>query len=342
MIKLAQQRAYWLVGSHLAVAAAAAASWEAARSWGFWGGVAAFAASLSMAAVVTRFHLAAWVNPFHRICHQISGLGPRTLRTRLTATGDDPAQQRVVLEVNGLLDRLEPCFADMGEYAAKVAHELRTPLTVLRVKLENPQRQIDPVLAEQLQDELARLTHIVDQSLLVAKAERGRLTIKLERFDLGQVVEGVFADFAPLFADRRRRLSWRSDAGLLIEADKRHVRQLVHNLLSNALLHGSGDVVERTTLSGQGRVKLVLVNEVAELPRRRVDLNLGLGLKVVQSLVTAQPGARLRRHSGSKWHAVLLSLPFAPSVGGGAQAPREREEASPSLVPGLASSPVTV
>src|SRR5213075_628857 len=123
-----------------------------------------------------------------------------------------------------MLTRLDGSFAEMSEYAAKVAHELRTPLTILRHKVEQSQGRIDPDLAESLQEELLRLSHVVDQSLLIAKAGQGRLEWGVEAFDLTAAVSEVIQDFELLASEDGRKLDFHAEPGCVVQSDWRHCK----------------------------------------------------------------------------------------------------------------------
>src|SRR5213592_1501392 len=209
-----------------------------------------------------------------------------------------------------MLGRLEQSFAEMSEYAAKVAHELRTPLTIIRHKVEQSQGRIEPELAEDLQEELLRLTHVVEQSLLIAKADQGRLAWNIAPFDLSALLQELVEDFDLLATADQRKLELRAERVHWVETDARYCKQILHALLTNALIHGRGDIRIRLH-SQRGRVRFAMVNAVRSSPTRS-ELTLGLGLRVVRALVGQQPSLRFRQHHGNHVHATCLSFPAAP------------------------------
>jgi len=211
-----------------------------------------------------------------------------------------------------MLVRLDASFGEMSEYAAKVAHELRTPLTIIRHKVEQSQGRIDPELAESLQDELLRLSHVVDQSLLIAKAGQGRLVWNLESFDLAAILSELAHDFDRLASADGRKLRLVAEHSCAVLSDRRYCRQILHTLLTNALIHGRGDIAVRLRRRGS-RARFTLVNHTRSSPTRS-ELTLGLGLRVVRALIEQQPDMRFRQHHGRRTHATVLVFP-APSSG---------------------------
>jgi len=210
----------------------------------------------------------------------------------------------LVRQLNALLARLDNSFAEMNDYAAKVAHELRTPLTILRLKVEQSGGRLAPDLADELEAELHRLTHVVEQSLLIARAERGRVMTMRSVFNFSRTIAEVIEDFQLLAAEQNRRFTLESVPDCWVSADPHHVRQIAHNLLTNALKHGDGDLTVRVKCTG--RFVVLLVGNRA----RRAGVaepTLGLGLRVVGALLRLEPELRLhRRHSGNYYVTRLL------------------------------------
>jgi signal transduction histidine kinase len=138
------------------------------------------------------------VRPITRVNEQLANIRAQTLSQRIALAEVDDEFRDLVRHINELLARLDKSFTDMSDYAAKVAHELRTPLAILRLKVEQAGPQIPPDFAETIQAELHQLCHVVDQSLLIAKAEQGRLVLHPEVFDLAHLVSEVAEDFVLL------------------------------------------------------------------------------------------------------------------------------------------------
>ena len=249
------------------------------------------------------------LRPIEKLNRQLQDVGPRTLGRKVELPEADEPFVSLLRHLNEMLGRLEGSFTEMSEYAAKVAHELRTPLTILRHKIEQSHERMDPELAEEFQEELLRLTHVVDQSLLIAKAEQGRLVWKSEAFDLAALLADLAYDFDLLAGERGRVVRVQSERPCHVETDPRYCKQILHVLLTNALIHGVGNIRLRLTRRGR-RVELAMVNRVRANPTR-AELTLGLGLRVVRALVSQQPSLRLRQHHGSRFHGTRLTFPAA-------------------------------
>ena len=270
------------------------------------------------------------LRPIERLNLQLQSIGPRTLGQQVKLPEADEQFRSLLGHLNDMLARLEGSFSEMSEYAARVSHELRTPLTIIRHKVEQSQGRIDPELAEELQEELLRLTHVVDQSLLIAKAGQRRLAWNLESFDLSATLDELVKDFDLLASVDNRKIELRAQPACWVETDPWYCKQILHALLSNALIHGRGEIMIRLRRCG-GRVHLTLVNPLRASPTRP-ELTLGLGLRVVKALVGQQPALRFRQHHGTRRHATGLIFPGA--------APEQR--ASAPAVPGVPNHGVGV
>lgn len=249
------------------------------------------------------------LHPISSVNSQLKAKTPANLGQPLQLPEADIEFRDLLVQLNDLLQRLDASFAEMNNYAAKVAHELRTPLAIMRLKVEQAGNRMAPELAEELETELHRLTHVVDQSLLLARAEQGRLTAQRAPCDLSAMVADLVEDFALLAREENRRLLRVSPAAVWVMADARHLRQSVHNLLSNALKHGQGDFWVRVRKS-RGRASLAIINRV-EFCTLDLDRNLGLGLRVVAVLLRLDPDLHFQRRRGLSYHAVRLSFPTA-------------------------------
>ena len=217
--------------------------------------------------------------------------------------------RELLRQLNELLARLEASFKEMNHYAAKVAHELRTPLAILRLKVEQAGSNIAPDLSEELQAELHRLGHVVDQSLLIARVERGVLAAHPVPEDLSALMREIVEDFALLAAESGRSLAFEAPETCWVKVDRGHLHQVVHGLLTNALKHGVGDLKVRVK-TGRERATLTLANRKSHRPSEG-EPTLGLGLRVVSALLRLDPHLVFRSRRGTDYHAVRLSCPLA-------------------------------
>jgi signal transduction histidine kinase len=244
--------------------------------------------------------------PVRAINQQVARLSAKTLAQRIRAPDADPDVGELVEHFNELLIRLETSFKHLEEYAACVAHELRTPLQLMRLRIEANASCMNPALAEDLQEELSRLSNYVETSLTIARAQQGCLELQPELMPLRGFMEDTLEPFSRLATTSGRSLQWLCPGAATVWTDRRTLKQILVNLLTNALRHGQGAIRFRTRSKGM-RVYLLIGNrvrigEVTERP------GLGIGLRLVRALVDQLPGAHLVLRRGT-WYWVLLRLP---------------------------------
>ena len=214
---------------------------------------------------------------------------------------------RLAVTLNGMLHRLDAARARQRAFVADAAHELRSPLTNMRTELEVAQRLSDstdwPALADDLLTDVHRLTRLVDDLLLLARADDGATraaTAPTEPVELGQLLAEVAARY-PAVAFHRPAVP------LLTSGDRDALGRAVANLLDNATRHAESKV-QLTVASDGAYQKISVVDDGPGIPaadRERVFQRFtrlddgrardaggsGLGLAIVRELI--------RRHGGT-------------------------------------------
>ncbi|HTJ23063.1 MAG TPA: HAMP domain-containing sensor histidine kinase [Gemmatimonadaceae bacterium] len=131
-----------------------------------------------------------------------------------------------------------------GDFVASVSHELHTPLALMRVYTETLLLERDTSLEERraflriVLREIRRLTALVEKVLTFSDIERGRVALSPAPLDTAALIRAVVADFAPI-AEQRRAIVHSvivADAGAM--ADAAALRQMLLNVLGNAVKYG--------------------------------------------------------------------------------------------------------
>lgn len=254
------------------------------------------------------------LRPIVRVNQQLQAKTSANLAEPITLPEADGEFRELLKHLNDLLTRLNASFTEMNEYAARVAHELRTPLSILRLKIEEAGNAISPQLAEEFQAELQQLTHVVDQSLLIARAEQGRMKSQRRVFDLAELVADVAGDFSLIGKQENRQVRLLQPAQPAnVCSDPKHTRQIIHNLFTNAWRHGSGDITLRIKRGPRHSHALLITNPIS--PRATaMGGTLGLGLRVVDTLLGLEPDLKCRRRNGGKYYSVRLLYPDAAKI----------------------------
>jgi signal transduction histidine kinase len=151
--------------------------------------------------------------------------------------------------------------------------------------------------------------------LLIGQADLGCIVPQPVSFDLVSVVTDMVQDFQLLAAEESRQLVLAAPAECVVTVDKANLRQNLHNLLTNALKHGEGDLNVRVQACGK-TASLLIVNRVARA-RPASSVALGLGLRVVAALVRLEPELRFQRRKARSYYAIRLVLPRSATAQSG-------------------------
>jgi len=179
------------------------------------------------------------LQPVNEIAAQAERLGYRNLRERLPLVHSGDEIERLSMALNRMISRLDASFQHINRFSADVSHELRTPLTILRGELETLAQQ--HVSLEHMEmigsalEETDRLSKIVEQLLAISRLDAGEACRELVRLDLGALAMSI-ADQLRLLADEKLiSMTFNVTSGVEVEADQIRLRQVVANLLDNAI-----------------------------------------------------------------------------------------------------------
>jgi signal transduction histidine kinase len=121
------------------------------------------------------------------------------------------------------------------------------------------------------------------------------------------MVADVAKDFELLATESGRSVRVRTQPGCLVNSDAQYFKQILHNLLTNALKHGQGDVIIRL-MRKQNRGGLIIFNRVPKQPIRP-DRTLMLGLRVVNALLHHQPEIEFQSGARNGHYAARVRFP---------------------------------
>jgi len=232
--------------------------------------------------------------------------------------------------LNDMLARLEVAFARERTFVSDASHELRTPLTILKTELELAQRG-DRSKAELLgalssaSAETDRLVRLAEDLLIIARAEQGRLPIRPQPVDTGELLERVAMRFARRTEERGCELSVAVPAGSRLLADPLRLEQALGNLIDNALRHGAGRIDLASERAGD-LVELHVRDEGDGFPEpflgsaferftqgdpARGRGGVGLGLAIVAAIAAAHGGVAGARNRADGGADAWIALPDA-------------------------------
>jgi signal transduction histidine kinase len=310
---------------------------------------------VSVAVMIALLLLTLWIvrlglRPLDDMTETAGAIAGGDLTRRIRRADDRSEVGRLGVALNGMLSQIEAAFrertsseARLRRFVADASHELRTPLTSIRGYAEllrkgafesaDDQRRA----AERIEGEAARMTLLVDDLLLLARLDQGR-PLASERVDLCRVVAEAVE--AARLTDVGRPISVELEGPVEVRGDAARLRQIVDNLLHNAVVHTPPGTPVHVEVRRHGAHALISVadegpgldaEQAAHVFDRfyrgneaRTGQGTGLGLSIVAALAGAHGGSAGVDATAGEGAVFTVELPAAdPDTG----APRRTREA---------------
>jgi len=266
-----------------------------------------------MATAVVWFGVSRGLEPLQRLRRAVSDRSHLDLSP--IDTHDVPGEVRpLVDEVNELMARLGRTLDFQNRFVADAAHQLKTPVSGLKAQIELALRENDPQRVRhslaQLYISADRMSRLVRQLLSLARNEPGALdSMQLQPLDLNAHALEVSMDWVPQAIKRNIDLGFEgADHPLMIDADQDRLRELVNNLIDNAIRYSQsgGRVTVQASQIEDDQCRLAISDDSPRIPvqeRARIferfhrllgtkEDGSGLGLAIVSEIATLH-GARI-------------------------------------------------
>jgi signal transduction histidine kinase len=289
-----------------------------------WAVIAAVASAGLLAAALVAIGLARWVSrPLSRLETAAQELGDGQLSTRAPAEAGPREVRQLAANFNAMAARLEALVSGHQATVADVSHQLRTPLAALRLRLDLLAQDSDAVTAAELagaQDEIARLSRLVNGLLAVARAENVA-TVQVN-LSLDVIIKTRVAAWLPAADERDVRLEADVER-VSVRMGEGHLEQILDNLIANALdvLPGGGAIWITAGAVGD-RARIIVADNGPGMSgqqqrvafRRFATSNgggTGLGLAIVDRLTVASGGRASLSDTPGGGLTVTIDLPIA-------------------------------
>jgi two-component system OmpR family sensor kinase len=272
-------------------------------------------------------------------------MGTTTLHERLPVPNASDEYGQLATVINGLLARIESAFEQQRRFMADASHELRTPIAIVRgeadIALAVPDRPHDEYreALSVVRAESRRLSRIVHDLFLLARADAGQQQLQLRQFYLDDVILDCTRAARSLASRRNMTLTSNVTTEAPVCGDEDLVRQLILNLLDNALKYCSeGGAVEISLCSATGSHRVIIRDSGPGIPpevathifdrfyrgdgararesaltvRMHDDahgVGAGLGLAIARWVAEAHGGSLVLAHSSLAGSEFVLTLP---------------------------------
>jgi heavy metal sensor kinase len=250
------------------------------------------------------------LRPVEQIARKAEAITQHNLSERLPVVQTGDELERLSISINHMIARLEDSFQSSKQFVADAPHELRTPLTVLRGELEGlaQDTQLKPQTRETLGsmlEEVDRLAEIVEGLLALSRLDAGEAHSEWVRFDLAELAATTADQMSLLAEDKNITVVCESTSGVNVEGDRARMKQVVVNLLDNAIKYTpNGGRVRLNIKTEDGCAVLDVADDGIGIPqdalphvfkrfyrvdgsRSRDQGGAGLGLSIVKSICAA-------------------------------------------------------
>jgi heavy metal sensor kinase len=273
------------------------------------------------------------LRPLAEMAEQARGITPRAPDRRLTVPNAGVELEDVARSFNRVLDQLGTALSTQRQFMADASHELRTPVSIMNAAADVTLSQADREAGE-YRDALgvmvqqgSRLARLVDDMLVLARADGGGYPIQLDDVDVDVLVADGIHELDSRAAAKHIRVTSQLEP-ISLKADEALLRRMFGNLLSNALIYTAdgGTVDVKVTAHGSGARILVADNGpgISEADRERVFERFvrldparsaggaGLGLSIARWIAEAHGGEVELLHSGPDGSVFTVILPAQP------------------------------
>lgn len=271
--------------------------------------------------------------PVIAMAEQARRIGVGDVHGRLPVANPRDELGQLAETFNELLGRLGASLVQQRQFMADASHELRTPVATARtaagVALQRPHRDEDDYrdTLEIIEQQTARLSRIVDDMFLLARADAGNFPVRKTPLYLDEVVDEVVRATRVLAGPRQVEIHLNATAGAVMTGDEDLIRRLIANVLDNAVRHAPAGSAVTVHLIAAGARYEIAVNDAgpgvpaaaqphiferfyrADSSRSRAnDSGAGLGLPLARWIARVHGGDVTLLRSSDQGSTFLIAL----------------------------------
>jgi signal transduction histidine kinase len=267
------------------------------------------------------------LQPVERIRRAVTAITSADLTRRVPEPDTTDEIGHLAQTMNDMLARLEDSTQRQRRFVADASHELRSPLAGIRTSLEvglaHPDSAPWPTIANRAVQQSVRMDELLQQLLLLARADDRQLAARQEHVDIGSLITDLAAELPPSEPGVDLHLG----SGLSVIGDADQLRRLFTNLVANALRHARSTVTI-TAETNKGHAVIHVDDDGPGIPaadrervfdrfvrldasRERASGTAGLGLAIAREIATAHDGRIAADDRPGGGARLVVTLPLA-------------------------------
>jgi signal transduction histidine kinase len=279
------------------------------------------------------------LRPVEKIRRAVTDITSADLTQRVPEPGTADEIGNLAHTMNDMLSRLDTAATKQRRFVADASHELRSPLAAIRTTLEvglaHPDTAPWPVIAERAAQQSARLEELIQQLLVLAKADERQLAGQQQPVDVGALLNDVVAGTSARDLDMNLHVA----PGITVLANRDHLKRLLRNVIDNAVRYADSRIVV-TGAATTDDVRIEIDDDGPGIPpadrdrvfhrfvrldnsRQRSSGTAGLGLAIAREIALAHRGHIAIAASLDGGTRVVITLPLAGGVSARAHEPTE-------------------
>ena len=270
------------------------------------------------------------IAPVEEIRQAAKRITAQRLDQRLPVPPSNDEIAGLIEVLNATFERLQRSFEQSVRFSADASHHLKTPITVLRAGVEEILADVEcsegtQERAEGLLHRIHHLSSVVDNLLLLSRADAGRLELSKAEFNLSEMLEGVLDDALALAEPLDLKVEADVPKHLPLQGDRTFVAMIAQNLVENAVKYNTpGGRLRVEARAVNGAVEMTIGNTGEGIPKDRTGQLFerfyrvrggervpghGLGLSTARELARAHGGDIELVRSDGTWTEMRVRLP---------------------------------
>jgi len=268
--------------------------------------------ALALAAAGGIFLAGRALKPVDNITHTAQEIEESDLSRRINVSTKDELG-RLAATLNAMIGRLERAFQRQKQFTGDASHELRAPLAVIEAESSLALQRKRPASdyrqsMETISKEAKQMSALIDQMLMLARADAGKEQWRFTVVDLGSLISNLSADIEVLCQEKGLSFQLGHMEDVVIKGDEARLRELFMNLLDNAIRYTPSQGVVSVSLRREGQMAVVAITDTGvgipaeDIPliferfyrvdksRSRDEGGSGLGLAICRYIAEAHGG----------------------------------------------------